>query len=224
MKRAVFNVRGDDTTEVLLYGVVGADFFGDGIDPKDFRQQVKAVKTSRIALHVNSPGGDVFAGSSMGAALDEFPGAIDVFIDGLAASAASVISMSGDVIKMAGGSMMMIHDPSGLTVGTAADHRATADLLDAVREQIISAYERHSAAGREQLGKWMTEETWFDPQAAVDAGLAHEVIEPVRVAALVDHVKLFAKLGFRHPPKSLDAPMIQAWEETRRRQQIAASL
>lgn len=227
MKHLPINIR-NEVAEVLLYDMIGEDdFFGGGISAKDFRDQIKAIKVKAMNLRINSPGGSVTEASAMLNALDEFKGRIEVDIDGLAASAASVVAMAGDTVRVATNGLVMIHDPMSGVMGRADDMRRMADLLDKVREQILNAYERKSKAGREQLGAWMAAETWFTGQEAVDAGLADSVTEPLRMAACADP-EVLTKLGYKNIPalvlQNNNAEAKRLAEETKRRLEIAAQL
>lgn len=227
MKQLAINIR-NEVAEVLLYDVIGEDdFFGGGISAKVFREQVKGIKAKSMNLRINSPGGSVFEASAMMAALDEFKGRIEVDIDGIAASAASVVAMAGDTIRVATNAMIMIHNPHALVIGSAEDMRSTADTLDKAKDQLIDAYKRHSKAARAKLSEWMDAETWFTGQEAVDAGLAHSVTEARQVAARAD-IATMAKLGYRHIPEAVlkanDAEAERLAEETRKRREIAARL
>ncbi len=222
MKQLQIRMRTDDIMEVLLYDTIGSDdFFGGGISAKTFRQQIKATKAKVMNLRVNSPGGNVFEAGAMMAALDEWPGRIEVDIDGVAASAASYLIMAADVIRVASNGLMMVHDPFAVAGGGSADMRRMADLLDTVRGQILDAYERKSKAGREQLSAWMQQETWFTGPEAVAAGLADEATGAVRVAALAEHAQILAKL-YKHTPELPQDH--EAWEQTAKRREIAAQL
>lgn len=223
MRKLTIRMKADDTAEVLLYDTIGADpWFGGGITAKDFRDAIKGIKAKSMNLRVNSPGGDVFEAGAMMAALDEFKGDITVDVDGLAASAASYLIMAADTVRLGTNAMMMIHDPYGGVLGTADDMRGMAEVLEKVKGQILDAYERKSDAGRDKLAAWMQAETWFTGQEAIDAGLADEVTEPVRVAALLQHSAVLAKLNYKHVPTlPKDGP---EWEATRQRVAIAAKL
>lgn len=228
MKPLTIRMKADDVAEILLYDVIGADFFGDGVTAKDFRDQIKGVKAKTINLRINSPGGSVFEASAILAALDDWKGRIEVDIDGLAASAASVVAMAGDRVRMASNAMMMIHDPYTMTAGGAEQMRATAEILDKVKDQIIATYQRRSKRTEAELSQMMSAETWLVGKDAVEAGLADEVTDPSRVAAMADHAKLFAKLGYKRAPEIKDAgpspEVLAAMEETRKRRAIAARL
>jgi ATP-dependent Clp protease protease subunit len=211
-----------DGVEVLLYDVIGGDWFGEGVTAKAFREALKPHRGKAVNLRINSPGGDVLEAAAIMAALDDHKGRITADVDGLAASAASFLMMAADEIRVGSNALVMIHDPHGGVRGTARDLRDHADLLEKVKGQILDAYGRKSQAGRDQLAAWMEAETWFTGQEAVDAGLADRVTEPVRVAALAQNMPLVAKFRYRHAPAiPQDGP---EWEATRRRQEVAARL
>jgi ATP-dependent Clp protease protease subunit len=223
MKEAIIRAKGPDITEVLLYDLIGYDsWFGDGISAKAFREQIKAVKTKTISLRINSPGGSVTEASAMLAALDEWPGRIEVDVDGLAASAASFVAMAGDKIRVASNALVMIHDPVSGVRGGADEMRRTADLLDKVKGQIIDAYARRAKVSADKLAELMAAETWFTGAEAVEAGLADEVTGSVRVSNSFD----LGRFGFRHAPAAPVAagPSAADLAEHQRRREIAARL
>ncbi len=222
-KTCKINLKSNDIVEVLLYDEIGADsFFGGGISAKTFREQIKGIKSRTINLRINSPGGSVTEGAAMLSALDEFPGRIEVDIDGLAASAATFVMMAGDVIRAASNALVMIHNPYGGVMGGAEDMRRTADLLDKVTEQILDTYARKSSLTRDQLRAAMAAETWWTGQEAAEVGFVDKVTEQVNAAAFVSVRPLLARMKFKNTPElPSDA---EAWAETERRRAIAASL
>src|SRR5688572_18298103 len=112
MKTATIRALSEEVTEVLLYGEIGVDpFFREGVDAKEFREQLNAINTPAINLRINSPGGNVFAGAAMLKALDDHPARIEVDVDGMAASFASVLMMAGDHVRVASNAFVMIHNP-----------------------------------------------------------------------------------------------------------------
>jgi hypothetical protein len=124
------------TGEIWLYDQVGEGFFG-GMSAKQFNDELnKLGKVDTVNLRINSPGGSVFDGVAIYNALKRHPARVEVDVDGIAASIASVIAMAGDEIRMASNSMMMIHDPHGFSQGGAGDMRKTADLLDQIKNVI----------------------------------------------------------------------------------------
>jgi ATP-dependent protease ClpP protease subunit len=161
----------DDTAELYIYDEIG--WFG--VTAADLANELRAVTASTISVRLNSPGGDVFDGIAILNALRSHPAAVNVTVDSLAASIASVIAMAGDTVTMAPNSQMMIHAASGIVIGDAVDMREMADLLDKQTQNIASIYQ--SRAGG-KLSDWraaMDAETWYSAQEAVDAGLADEV-------------------------------------------------
>jgi ATP-dependent protease ClpP protease subunit len=164
--------------EVWIYDVIGQDFWtGEGVTAKDFAQELKDIKSPRIVLHLNSPGGDAFEGIAIASALKEHPAQVTVKVEGLAASAASFIAMSGDRVIMSQGAMLMIHDAHGMTLGNAEDHRKTAELLDKISDNIAGFYARHAGGSVKEWRTRMEAESWFDADEAVKLGLADEVTE-----------------------------------------------
>lgn len=189
-----------DNAEILIYEQIGKGFWTDeGIAAKDFAADLKALgDIKNITLRLNSPGGSVFEGLGIYNLLKAHPANITTYIDGIAASIASVIAMSGDKIIMPENAMMMIHDPSGLIMGTAENMRKMADTLDKIKESIKTAYKRTNMTD-EDIDRMMSEETWMTAADAVSKGFADEVVESVKIAAHFD----FDKLGFKHPPMAV---------------------
>jgi enoyl-CoA hydratase/carnithine racemase len=133
-------------------------------------------------------------------ALKRHPGQITVWIDGIAASAASYIAMAGDEIVMPENAFLMIHDPSGLVMGTAAEMREMAGTMDKIAGSMIRGYAERSGKPDAEIAALMAAETWFDAQEALAAGLATRVIAPVRIAASFDVAR------FRNaPPEVVEA-------------------
>jgi len=171
-----FENKAADTAEVWIYDVIGSDpFTGEGVNAKDFAQELAAIKAPNILLHVNSPGGDIFEGVAIASALREHPANVTAHVEGLAASAASFIAMAADQVVMSQGSMLMIHDGMGLTMGNAEDHRKTAMLLDQLSNNIAGFYARKAGGSVPEWRARMEAETWYDAADAVKAGLADEV-------------------------------------------------
>lgn len=201
MKQAIINQKGD-TVELLLYDIIGSDFFGEGISAKTFREQIKGIKASTINVRINSPGGSVFEAAAMVNALDQHKARIEVDVDGLAASAASVVAMAGDEIRVASNGMVMIHNPHALVMGGSEDMRKMAELLDKSRGQLVDSYMRRPGLDRAWVENAMDQESWFTGQEAVDVGLADSVSGPVQVAACAG----LDKFKYRHAPTKLPEP------------------
>jgi ATP-dependent Clp protease protease subunit len=154
---------------------------------------------AELTVRINSPGGSVFDGVAINNALKRHPASVTVWIDGIAASIASMIAMAGDEVVMPENAMLMLHDPSGLVAGTAADMRATADALDKMATAMIAAYRDKSDAGDAEIAALMAAETWLSAEEAVELGLADRVEAPLRMAAHFDLSR------FRNPPSQLAA-------------------
>lgn len=165
--------------ELLMYDQIGGGFFSDGITAKDVKSQLDAAgDVTRIVVRINSPGGSVFEGVAIYNLLKQHGAPIDVYVDGVAASIASVIAMAGTTVTMGEGAMLMIHNAFTGTVGNAKDLRKTADLLDKVDVTTITpAYLNRSNKSAEDLAAMMADETWLSAQEAVEMGFADNVVE-----------------------------------------------
>jgi ATP-dependent protease ClpP protease subunit len=169
--------------EVLIYDEIGAY----GVSAKGFLAELGALPDDApINLRLNSPGGSVFDAVAIYNALTRHSGTITVWIDGIAASAASYVAMAGDEIVMPQNAFLMIHDPSGIVMGTAADMRDMAGTLDKIAASMMRGYAAKSGKPENEMAALMTAETWFDAQDALEAGLATRLSEPVRIAASFD--------------------------------------
>ena len=166
--------------EIILYGDIGFD-----ITAKEFSDELKALgDVSEITVRINSFGGDVFDGVAIYSRLIDSGAKITVFIDGIAASAASVIAMAGKEIHIAEAGFVMIHDAWALSIGNAADLRKTAARLEAVSEQIAGIYQRRTGQKMAKRRELMADETEFNPEQAVCFGLATDVFEDEALSAL----------------------------------------
>lgn len=157
-----------DSADVFVYDEIGYW----GTSAADFAQQLAALDVKTINLRINSPGGEVFDGIAIHNALMNHPAKVNVSVDGLAASIASVICMAGDSITMQQGAQMMIHDASGFAFGNAADMRALADVLDQLSDTIAGFYAERAGGTVTSWRDTMRAETWYTADEAVKAGLA----------------------------------------------------
>ena len=169
---------GQEAEERILFmnGVIAEEsWFDDDVTPALFKDELNA-GTGDITLWINSPGGDCVAAAQIFNMLSEYPGKVTVKIDGLAASAASVIAMAGTEVWMSPVSMMMIHNPATVAWGDHSEMKKAMELLDAVKESIINAYVRKTGQSRAKLSHLMDAETWMDAQKAVEYGFVDEVM------------------------------------------------
>ncbi len=129
-----------------------------------------------ITVWINSPGGDCIAAAQIYNMLIEYPSNVTIKIDGIAASAASVIAMAGTKVVMSPVSMMMIHNPATFAWGDSAEMKKVMAMLDEVKESIINAYEIKTGLTRNKLSKLMDNETWMDANTALEMGFADELL------------------------------------------------
>lgn len=191
--------KGNDTAEIYIYGVIGGDWFGEGITAKMVADDLKALgKVKSIDVRINSEGGDVFQGKAIYSLFVENKATINVKIDGLAASAASFIACAGNTIEMSEGAFVMIHDAYGVSFGRAEEMRKYADLLDTVNASIVDVYAARTKQPVDKIKKWMKDETWMTAKEAVTNGFADKITENLKVAASVSHPD-----RFKHVPAAL---------------------
>lgn len=184
-----------------LYGIIGADWFGDGITSKMVSDSLKAMgSVSAIDVNINSPGGDVFEGRGIYNLLKEHKAQISVHVIAEAASAASLIAMAGDEITMSEGSLMMIHRASGLAYGNADEIGKLIDLLKIVDETMVKTYAARSKNSEKDVRAWLEAETWMTADEAVARGFATKSEEPAKIAAFRLNRSL---LGFKNIPAAL---------------------
>lgn len=163
-------------------------WFDDDVTPAAFREELFAGKGD-VTLWINSPGGDCVAASQIYAMLMDYAGNVTVKIDGLAASAASVISMAGTKVLMAPTAMMMVHNPLTIAIGDSEEMQKAIAMLSEVKESIINAYEIKTGLSRTKLSHLMDAETWMNAKKAVELGFADALLEDEKRA---DPVETFA--------------------------------
>ena len=160
-----------------LYGAIAEEsWWDDDITPQMFRGELFA-GSGPVTIWINSPGGDCVAASQIYAMLMDYKGDITVKIDGVAASAASVIAMAGTKVLMAPTALMMIHNPATLAIGDSAEMQKAIDMLSEVKESIINAYEIKTSMRRSKLSQLMDAETWMNVNKAMEYGFADGVLE-----------------------------------------------
>ena len=194
----------NDSAEMYIDGDIVTDEWEDSdTSAAGFRDVLKSLgDVKNINLHINSPGGSVFEGIAIYNMLKQNPAHVNVYVDGLAASIASVIAMSGDAIFMPSNAMMMIHNPWTMAVGNAEELRKQADDLDQITKSSVQTYlaKAGDKLDEDKLKELMDNETWLTAQEAVDYGLADEVLSANQAAASID--KRFAQ-RYRHVPEQL---------------------
>lgn len=169
---------GEEGTERVLElnGAIAEDsWFDDDVTPQLFKDELNA-GSGDIIVWINSPGGDCVAAAQIYNMLTAYNGKVTVKINGIAASAASVIAMAGDTVLMSPVSMMMIHNPSTIAWGDHTEMQKTIAMLDEVKESIINAYTLKTGMSRAKLSHLMDAETWMNANKAVELGFADDVI------------------------------------------------
>lgn len=185
--------------EIMIYDAIGSGMFG-GVSAKDFVTDLKQLKDMEsITVRLNSPGGEVFDGTAIYNALLNHPANIEMHIDGMALSMASVIAMAGNKVVMAENAMMMIHDPSISVSGSASHLRKTADTLEKTKTAIVNAYARKTGKQQDELSALMSVETWMSADEALCHGFIDEVSSPIEMAAHFD----LSPFNFKHVPEQL---------------------
>lgn len=178
--------------EILVYGPIGEGLVEDLGTARRVDEELNALgDVTDITVRINSPGGNLFEGVAVFNMLKRHPAQVHTQVDGLAASAASVIAMAGDLITMGQGTMMMIHDPHTMAIGNSQAMRETADMLDKIAASMASAYAVRTGKSEEEVRAIMRAESWFPAGEAVEMGFADEV------------------LGERHEPEDDEA--VAAW-------------
>jgi len=169
--------------EIFIYDDIGPDWLGL-ISGKSVAAALKEIDDNEpLTVRINSPGGSVDEAKAIYNALTRRAGVVDVEIDGIAASAASYISMAGKTIRMAENALIMIHSPWTYAAGNAEELRKTADIVEMYESGIVDVYAARTGAARDDIVEWVQEETWFDSKQAIEHGFADEVGQPLQVAA-----------------------------------------
>lgn len=200
--------------EIYIYSEISSEqFWGDETTATTFKEDLEAMgDLQTLNIYINSPGGSVFEGNSIYNIIKRHKAHVNVHIDGVAASIASVIAMAGDTIFMPKNAMMMIHNPWVMTAGNASELRKQADDMDRIRESLVEAYlaKSNGKIERSNLIELLDAETWLTATECVAYGLADVVEETQTMAACAD-TKLFAK--YQNTPGKFLQPVDKQAEE-----------
>ena len=159
-----------------LNGTIAEEsWFDDDVTPALFKDELMA-GSGDITVWINSPGGECVAAAQIYNMLMDYKGNVTVKIDGLAASAASVIAMAGTTVQMSPVAMMMIHNPATIAIGDSSEMRKAIEMLDEVKESIMNAYEIKTGLSRSRISHLMNAESWFNAKKAVELGFADEIL------------------------------------------------
>ena len=159
-----------------MHGTIAEEsWFDDDVTPQIFKDELNA-GSGDITVWINSPGGDCVAAAQIYNMLTQYKGNVTVKIDGIAASAASVIAMAGNMVLMSPVSMMMIHNPATIAIGDSSEMKKAIDMLDEVKESIMNAYEIKTGLSRSRISHLMDAESWFNAKKAVELGFADKLL------------------------------------------------
>ena len=204
--------------------IASESWFDDDVTPKLFKDELMS-GSGPITIWLNSPGGDCIAASQIYSMLMDYPGEVTVKVDGIAASAASVIAMAGTKVLMAPTALMMIHNPMTLAWGDKSEMTKAIEMLDEVKESIVNAYEIKTGLSRAKISHLMDAETWMNANKAIELGFADDILEDKKkcaadeaafsFAARSSEMRLMNKLEakFGKKPDTNKCPVVEALEE-----------
>ena len=204
--------------EIEFYGYISEySWWDDDVTPAKFKADLINIgKGGPVTVRINSGGGEVYAASTIRAMLMDYPGKVTARIDGLCASAATLVAMAGDVVKMQDSGYFMIHDPSVFTWGNEADLQEAIDFLAKIKDGIVDAYVNKTKMEPEKLAQMMKATTWMTAKQAHELGFVDEVISagakdfsPVKNAAVMNCLQDYANV----PPELLTSEPEQAIAE-----------
>lgn len=209
---------GDEATLYVYDAIVSDDFWG-GVSAQAFVKELVAIKAGTIHLRINSPGGDVFAARAMEQAIREHGSRIVAHIDGYAASAASYLALAADEVLIAEGGFYMIHKAWTIAFGNSEDLMDTAALLEKVDASLVATYAKETGQDSAQIADWMSAETWFNAEEAVNYGFADRIAADAVKDAARWNLAAYAKAPAQPSapaPEQAPAPVVDT-EHLRRR-------
>ena len=205
--------------------IASESWFDDDVTPKLFKDELLS-GSGPITLWLNSPGGDCIAASQIYSMLMDYEGDVTIKVDGIAASAASVIAMAGTKVLMTPTALLMIHNPMTLAYGNKDEMNKAIEMLDEVKESIINAYEIKTGMSRAKISHLMDSETWMNANKAIEMGFADDILEDKKKKCAADEVafsfaakssemRLMNKLEakFRDKPEVKQCPLKNVLEE-----------
>jgi len=188
-----------DVTDVYLFNDIGTF----GVSAQSFVEEIKEYEGKELAIHINSLGGEVFDGMAIYSIIQRRKAKTIVYIEGIAASIASVIALAADEVIMSENSLLMIHNAWGGTQGDASEMRKQADVLDKITNEIAEIYVKKTNLPYDEIIRLMSEETWLTAEEAVAMGFVDSISEPIKVAAKYD-VSKFKNITMEKVEKTLN--------------------
>lgn len=191
------NNDGEERTLYLEGAIADETWWGDEVTPKLFKDDLLS-GSGDITVWINSPGGDVFAAAQIYNMLKEYSGKVTVKIDGIAASAASVVAMSGEQVLMSPVSCMMIHNPATIAIGDGDEMLRAKAMLDEVKESIINAYEAKSGQSRTAISHMMNDETWMNAKKAVELRFSDGILFTESAPQDTTGARMFSRMAVQN--------------------------
>lgn len=188
----------ENSADMILYGTIGSDEWWDDICDKTFKEDIANLgEVENINLHINSPGGSVFAAVAIANTLKNHKAKVTAYIDGLAASAATIITSACDVVKMPKNALFMIHNPLTWAYGNKQELEKTGILLDKVKDSILETYlAKAKDKTKEELSALMDEEKWFNAEEAKEYGFIDEIVGEMERPQNVNNLLIVNSLAF----------------------------
>ena len=187
----------EKTAELILYGSIGSDEYWDDISDKVFKQDIENLgDVENITLHINSPGGSVFSAVAIANTLKNHKAKITANIDGLAASAATIITSACDTVRMPKNALFMIHNPITFAYGNNQEMQKTVEMLDKVKNSIIETYLNKTKTDKETLSELMDNETWMDAETAKEYGFIDEIVDEEVGKEFVENKLIINNMAF----------------------------
>ena len=188
----------ENSADIILYGTIGSDEWWDDICDKTFKEDIaNLVEVENINLHINSPGGSVFAAVAIANTLKNHKAKVTAYIDGLAASAATIITSACDVVKMPKNALFIIHNPLTWAYGNKQELEKTGILLDKVKDSILETYlAKAKDKTKEELSALMDEEKWFNAEEAKEYGFIDEIVGEMERPQNVNNLLIVNSLAF----------------------------
>ena len=187
----------EKSAELILYGSIGSDEYWDDISDKVFKQDIENLgDVENITLHINSPGGSVFSAVAIANTLKNHKAKITANIDGLAASAATIITSACDTVKMPKNALFMVHNPITFAYGNNQDMQKTLEMLNKVKNSIIETYLNKAKTDKETLSELMDNETWMSAEEAKEYGFVDEILDESVEKEVIENKLIINNMAF----------------------------
>ncbi|QHJ79157.1 MAG: hypothetical protein [Caudoviricetes sp.] len=201
----------DSLDEIMIYGEIGDAW--DDLSARNLANKLKASKSDTVTVRINSGGGSVFTATAFHSLLVSSGKTINVVIDGLAASAATIIACAGTKVTMPVNALYMIHNPLVVLFGNAKEMREKADVLDKVRDTIVATYQQKTDLSAEKIIEMMDAETWLSAEEALELGFVDEIMETANIAATTKAVIEMSSNTLKNIPESFKNAVKSANEQ-----------